>query len=336
MIRVLGLEERVSRSGSANITALTGEFSGEFIVRDYGASAATSANITVDTTAGSAPVGDDNRNFVISTSAQVGETVDIHDTFNAMTARSTALEVTHSGSGDTGASVTLDTTAGALVSPEGAGIKAEQKAVSLDGPATLSITTADVFGTRFGIDAITQAVGPGGTDMIITTMAGSIRGGADGAGIRAVNERMAGATTLTVGDLQGGESGIRARTLASGGLFITGAPDASGVLGESESGIEAHNEGSGETRIIIYVASEGATVSGGTQGIFASHASTEAFTLDVQGGIVSNLDGRTDNRAITARSDARGVSLTIGQQGTVIGTLDLTGATISSPAFRSF
>ncbi|MBF9058609.1 autotransporter outer membrane beta-barrel domain-containing protein [Rhodobacterales bacterium HKCCSP123] len=222
------------------------------------------------------------------------------------------------------ADLTINTTAGAVVGQAGDGVFAVSNVTGTPTDTDIDIDVADVTASGSGIVAVNFS-GPDGTIDINSTAGNVVANGGDG--IRARNYS-GGAVQIAVADVGGSVNGVNAYLYGgsvSDSLTVTTSDDGGArtfVSGVSGSGITATNRGSGATNIDV---ESRTTVTGGTQGIYASHSSGSAFTIDVNGyGVVGNRSGYASDLAVNAESTGTGLTLTTGATGTIIGTVDLT------------
>jgi uncharacterized protein YhjY with autotransporter beta-barrel domain len=173
------------------------------------------------------------------------------------------------------------------------------------GTGTLSITAdGNVSSYNQGIYARNN----NGTDLIMTTGAGSTITGTIGYGIYARNN---GTGTLSItadGDVSGGSDGIYARNSYGTDLSITTGAGAT-ITGTSSDGIDARNFGMGTLSIIA-----GGNVSGNTGGIYAVNFGTD---LTITTGASTTITG-SNRYGISARNLGTG-SLSVTADGDVSG-----------------
>ncbi|MBV7259107.1 hypothetical protein [Erythrobacter crassostreae] len=272
----------------ADTTIITGDVTGQtgagILVSDYGEGGYGAGDITINSVAGAitgATIGIDVENRGVG---------DLSIT-TADVAADAQYGIRAENSNYSTGALTIDTVAGD-VTGNGTGIFATNF-----GAGALSITTGDVAAYGEGQSNGAIFARNDGTDLIIDTSAGRATTEL-GSGINATNNGT-GVTTITTADVES-EDGF--------GIFVNNGADTTGLTIDTSagaiegvySGIEARNNGSGETSITT------ANVTGGDNGIDVDAGSnTGPIAIDTLAGAVS-----AQNIGILVETDS-GANITV-------------------------
>ncbi len=200
-----------------------------------------------------------------------------------VTGDTSGINARNKGGGD----LTIDSLQGVVTGAGGAAITVQNYA----GGGTVSITTADVTGGSRGIYAENGGYGGMTIDSHQGTVMATLLGGT---GIRASDYGI-GALSITTKDVSGGKYGVVVDNEGGGDLTIDSA--AGTVSGTSGTGIDGYNNVDGGKFSITT-----ASVTGGTNGIFAKNKGGEDLTIDSHAGTVTG----TSNAGIYALDLAAG------------------------------
>ncbi|WP_119388155.1 autotransporter outer membrane beta-barrel domain-containing protein [Taklimakanibacter lacteus] len=318
-------------SGYLAITA-NGYIRGETASGIYARNSAAGTDLTITTGPGSEILGDDG-----GINASNYGSGDLEITANgAVTGYgSVGIGVYNSAQGG---KLTITTGAGSVIRGAERGISAEQEGAGdvlitangeVTGEAFSGIEVANSSGGKLTIITGAQSVVTGGThgiftdnhgygDLVVT--ANGIVTGRDGDGIFADssssgdNLKGVKVTTGAASIITGSENGIHAYNFGDLDLEIT----VNGVVtGQGEYGIDSRNDGNGDT--IIKIGASG-LVQGNVAGIFAYSGlfapGGQAISI-TNDGLVRNVSGESDDRAITAR----GGPTTIDNNGDLVGAV---------------
>ena len=193
--------------------------------------------------------------------------------------------VTGGGNGvyskNNGTTGSLTISVGAIGSVGGSGVYARN-----DGAGGLSVTTNSINAAKFGVDAQNKASG----DVLVTVngaiAVSSTSGSYDGISVN--NEGAGGVTVNVSGAVTGADDGIEVVNKGGGSIAITASGTISaGGDGDSDAGIFAQNDSSGEN--ISIITGNAITVSG-QHGIYIDNEGSGSITLDNSGVIAGNGD----------------------------------------------
>ncbi len=358
-------------SGDIDIDTTAGTVFGQYggiVTQNQGDGATTIITADVDTGYGEGGILD-GINAVNGTSAT---DLTIDSSAGTVTGQNRGIFVRNNGTGDTtittgdvdgesgdGINVRSESAAGDLTIDSSAGrVRGQNRGILArnNGTGDTTISTADVSGLNgTGIDVETQR---DGGDLLIDSTAGNVSG--QQAGID-VSHRGENATIRTGNVYSAGGTGVEfisgiivgAVSLDTSGGRIVGQTDginlysgtrvgASIVTGDVEgtdgNGIDAELRGEAGTGADLTINSSAGSVTGGTNGILASHEGSGVLsitTADVTGLSASGIDATSftegltiDSAAGTVSGNSDGISAFNRRDGVLsITTADVTGAT---------
>lgn len=265
----LDIGEASSQSSDATIEIYAGDTAGQVYVTTTG----TVTNTPSSDLASGAPsfVGD-----AIKVENN-GSGVTGIDTRQAVTGSANGIVVDHSSAGN------ISMVTQAVTGQNGVGIYVNN--TSKTNSSTYVTTYRAVTGSTDGI-VLNQTGNPGSIRAGALTLNSSrLVTGSAGDGVRATNSIRNGSTYLTLrGGANGGENGVLANNQAgTKNLLMT---TSGSVSGTNLRGIDATNDGTGYTKIILAGA-----VTGGTDGVVVEHLGAEDLTLTTQAVTGNNGHG---------------------------------------------
>ncbi len=197
------------------------------------------------------------------------------------------------------------------------------------GDMNVTVASGTVYGKALGIAARNSGLG----SLTVAVADGATVTGNDSSGIFARNSEYGTSLTVTTGTgaIMGGDSGIAATNLGSGGLHVSVSGD---VTGNGFAGIEAYNSANDVSGSMLIQQAAGTTTTGQDYGIYAYNLGG-SLTIEAEGSTVGetgdginaiNAVGTTDLSITANNVSSDGFGIRADNNGTGATSVTVSGA----------